>query len=187
MAKKEAKGKLDAETMREITNFIIDRLREEEVSAVRVRHDRKRANTKVLLRNYRSLLDHCESAIYEAAHMEEEEGLAEILEMMSVNRLESFRIESIKESAVRTKLIIDHINEMLELYRLYCDRSPRPEDGRRYRVIHAMYISDTPKTTEDIAEGESVDRSTVYRDVDAAVERLTALIFGIDGLYLLKR
>lgn len=179
--------KLDPELMKEITAFVIDCYKEEEARAVKTRHDRKRANTKLLLRNYRSLVDHCESAIYDAAQMDDDIDLAEILEMMSESRRESFRVESIRESAARTRLIIDHINEMLEMYRIFCERSPRDEDRRRYRIICAMYISGEVSTPDEIAASENIDRSTVYRDIDSAVERLTALIFGIDGLYLLKR
>jgi len=183
--KKRTYEKIDGETIKEITQVVVDVLREEESKAVKERHDRKRANMKILLRNYRSLVDHCESAIYEASQADEDEGLSEILEMMG-DRSGGFRIESIRESAVRTRLIIDHIKEMIEHYKIFCERSPRSEDMRRFRIIQLMYIGGEYRTPEEIADSENIDRSTVYRDIDAAVERLTALMFGIDGLHLLK-
>jgi hypothetical protein len=187
MAKKSNKWGLDDDLLQRITNCIIDKHREDETAASKARYDRKRANTKLLLRNYRSLSVHCESAIYEASHMGDEMDLAEILELMSGNRRESFRIESIRESAARTRLIIEHVNEMLEHYHIFCERSTKPEDARRYRVIYDLYIADVTKTPDEIALIESIDPRTVYKDIDSAVERLTALIFGIDGLHLLKK
>jgi len=71
---------------------------------------------------------------------------------------------------------------MIDLYRAYCEHSHKEEDARRYRVIYWLFLSDEHRTLEEIAEDEYVDKSTIYRDVDAALERLTALIFGIDGL-----
>jgi hypothetical protein len=70
MAKKTVVKKLDSETLKEITNHVIDRLREEETGSAKARYDRRRANTRMLLRNYRSFTDHAAKAIYKAAHMD---------------------------------------------------------------------------------------------------------------------
>jgi len=177
------KTQLDADTIKAITNCIIDRLREEETTAREARYDKRLASTKLLLRNYRSLCDHCESAIYDASQVDDDMSIAEILELMTGNRSSGFRIESIRTSAVRTRIIIDHINTMLELYKTYCDASHKEEDARRYRVIYWLYLSDIPKSPGDLAEEEHVDKRTIFRDIEGAVERLTALLFGIDGLY----
>lgn len=48
-------------------------------------------------------------------------------------------------------------------------------------MIYALYLSDEPKTVQEIAEEEYINERTVYKDVKAACKRLTALIFGIDG------
>ena len=96
-------------------------------------------------------------------------------------------IESIRESVARTRLIIQHVNEMLAMYKIYCERSQRLEDMRRFRVIHGLYIAEQSKSADEIADEECVETRTIYRDIDAAVERLTALIFGIDGLDLIKK
>jgi predicted DNA-binding transcriptional regulator YafY len=54
---------------------------------------------------------------------------------------------------------------------------------RRYRVIFAKYIQDEKELpTDDIAEAEHVDVRTVQRDIRIALETLSTLIFGIDGL-----
>ena len=187
MANQEVALKLESAVLKEITNFVIDRLREEEASATKIRRDRRKACTKLLLRNYRSLVNHCESAIYDTESVDQGGGytLADILE--SFNADATLEIESIRQSAVRTRIIVDHIATMIDLYKIYCDRSPKDEDSRRYRVIYWMYLADEPRTVSELAEEEYLDKRTIYKDVDAAVERLTALIFGIDGLYISKK
>jgi uncharacterized membrane-anchored protein YjiN (DUF445 family) len=179
--------KIDSDTIKEITLTVIACLKEEEAKTAKTRHNRKRANTKALLRNYRSFVEHSDSAIYDATHLDEEETkLTEVLEQMSENSKGNLRVESIKESVARTRLIITHINEMLERYKIMCERSPKPEDLRRYKIVYAMYISPEIKSADEIACDNGVDRSTVYRDVDMAIERITALIFGIDGIHYLR-
>jgi hypothetical protein len=187
MARKSEKQKLDPAILKELANFVIERLREEETSRAKERYDSKLANVKMLLRNYRSLSDYAQNAIYDAAQVDEETEFYDILELMGADRRTGLKIESIRESAVRTRLIIDHVDNMLDLYKLHCERSPKDEDRRRYRTVYAMYISPEVRTAEQISEDEFVGRSTVYRDIDDATEQLTAMIFGIDGLYLMKK
>ena len=78
---------------------------------------------------------------------------------------------------------MEHVREMLTLYKLSCERSDKPEDKRRYRTIERLYLLKEPWSAQEIAEEEGIDISTVYKDLNEAVRRLTALIFGIDGLY----
>ena len=179
--------KIDKETLKTLADHVIDRLRTEEISFAKSRYDKRRANVKLLLREYGALVDHCRSAIYDIEDIENEDSLATILDLMSGNRIENFRIESIKKSAIRTRIIIEHINEMVDLYRIYCEKSPKSEDVRRYRVIYFAYLADDTMSIDEIADMESTDKRTIYRDIDIAAERLTALIFGIDGLYFMDK
>jgi len=189
MPKKSTTKKLDSETLKEIVVFVKDTLREEEYTNASARHKRKLANTKTLLRNFRSLRKHCENAVYDADTIDEGGGytFADILELINGPTIANLKVESIRQSAVRTRIIVDHIEIMLDLYRAYCDNSSKEEDKRRYRVIQGLFLSENPKTYVELAEEEYVGKSTIYNDVDVAVERLTALIFGIDGIDLLTR
>ncbi|MCL2215418.1 MAG: hypothetical protein FWB91_00225 [Defluviitaleaceae bacterium] len=184
MSKKEKTIKLDDASMKTIVAAVMDEVRKKETADFKFRQKRLRANTKRLLNNYRALKDHCEMAIYNADTLEEDGGytFAEIIDMINGSGGSSFRIESIRQSTVRTRIIIDHIDTMIGLYKSYCDASLKEEDARRYRVIFHLFISETARTHAEIAEDEYVTTSTIYRDVDAAAEHLTALIFGIDGL-----
>ena len=53
---------------------------------------------------------------------------------------------------------------------------------RRFRTIHRLYIGEELWDAADIAEAETIDISTVYKDIKEATRRLTPRIFGIDGL-----
>lgn len=149
----------------------------------RERYDYRFRNTKLLLRNYRELMAHCQRAVYRVEKGKQKINALEILDNMETSICdEEMYVESIKQSAERTAIIMDHVTEMIGLYDAYCHYSGRMEDQRRYRVIHAMYIADKRMPVREIARLESVDHRTVYKDVDAACEKLSALIFGIDGL-----
>ena len=73
-----------------------------------------------------------------------------------------------------------HIDQMLKLYKIYCENSGKVEDERRYRIIQAVYF-DRQKIA-DLCESEGIDESTYYRDIREACSKLSALIFGIDGI-----
>lgn len=149
---------------------------------LRQRIDRRLRNTKLLLNNYRVLVDHVQYAVYdiEQANVESAIGILDMME--SYDGVESMTIESIKRSTARTAIIVSHITEMLQLYKVMCDKSNNPEDIRRYRVIKSLYIDETPMSIEQLSEAENVVKRTIYRDRDTAIERLAALFFGIDGM-----
>ena len=77
-----------------------------------------------------------------------------------------------------TRLLIRHVDTMLSCFETVCQKSRKPEDARKLRVIRGLYLVDDPKTPQEIAEEEQVDPSTVYRDKRDALRQLSALIFG---------
>ena len=176
--------RLDPVLAKEITDFIIDKLREEETKLVKARHDHKRANVKLLLRKYRGIVENVSKSVYDAVHIEDDVELLELIEMMSGKR-ESFRVESLRDSAARSQMLVAHIDRMIAAYKDFCDKSDKEEDKRRYRVVYDSFISPNPKTTEEIAAAEHIDKSTIYRDIDAAADRLAVLFFGVYGLKFL--
>lgn len=147
-------------------------------------YDRRYHNTKLLLRNYRHLNEHFKNAVFETEEAAEcDETFIDIMEMMSSKGYdEEIYEKSILESSVRTKIIMTHVNRMLEIYGIMCERSDREDDKRHYRVLKAMYIDEPPVTAYTVAKRENIDKRTVYRDIDAAVESLTLLLFGISGI-----
>ena len=143
--------------------------------------DKRLRNTRLLLENYRGFVAFSDGAIYEASQCDED--VYDILSLMSGKPSEQeLYVESIKKSAGRTKLIIEHIKKALADYEAYCKRSKREEDMRRYRTIRRLYIDDENWNAQDIAADELLDISTVYKDIKEATKCLTPRIFGIDGL-----
>lgn len=143
------------------------------------RYDRRLGNTKLLLENYRMFKEHCSRAIFDASQLDE--NAIDILDLMWGRDGKNF-VESIKKSAQRTQIILRHIDEMLDAYAGLCQLSGREEEMRRMRSVFALYIDNPGKTIQEISELENVNTSTVYRDISIATEKLTGLIFGLDGL-----
>jgi len=143
--------------------------------------DRRLSNTRLLLEHYRDFSDYGDKAIYRI-YEKLDEDVTDIVEMMEGRRYDKdTRIESIEKGVMRTKIIMNHVNTMLKVYKQGCDKSPNPEDRRRYRVIEGLYLKKVPESVQEIAEKEQIAERTVYKDVTTACKRLTALIFGIDG------
>lgn len=149
-------------------------------------HFRKRyANTRLLLQHYRSLNEHYSNAVW-VDEDEDEEDTDEFIDMMEMmsNRhySDTVIVDSIKKSSEKTRIIMRHVNKMLTVYKGMCEKSGRDEDARNWRIIQAMYLSPNRVLAEDIAEQEHIHYRTVYKCVDAAVDDLTMLLFGIDAI-----
>jgi len=141
------------------------------VKAVKSRHDRRLRNTKLLLKHYNHLKDHIDKAIYCGAAIDVLDEIDDIDEFIYIN--------SIKNSIKRTNIIMSHIRAMLEIYQIYCEKNGDIEE-RRNRVLREYYFNN--KKLGDIAIAENVDERTCLRDLRAAEDRLSALIFGIDSI-----
>jgi predicted DNA-binding protein YlxM (UPF0122 family) len=177
---------ITAEDVRkEIVKCVIDTYREEEARIIRVRNDKKRANVKLLLRKYRQIVSHVEKAVYEASQVEDDFSLQDIIEMTMGNGIGTFRVEALFDSVAKARIMTDHISRMIEIYRALCESSKKPEEKRRFKVIYSMYIAPERKTLDEIAHDENIDKSTVYRDIDAAADELSVLLFGIYGIRFL--
>ena len=145
------------------------------------RADRRLRNTKLLLRNYRILKEHAENSVFGRTQMEE--SALDILESMMSMYDNEVIIESIKRSATRTSIIVSHIETMFGLYETYCNNAPnRGIEMRRYEVVWDMYMADQTLSVKEIAEKQNISKDSVYADLKIGIERLTALIFGVDGL-----
>lgn len=145
------------------------------------RADRRLRNTKLLLKNYHMLKEHAENSVFGRTQMEE--SALDILESMMSMYDDDVVVESIKRSATRTAVIVSHIETMFGLYAAYCDKSPnRDADMRRHDVLWDMYIGEDILSAKEIAQKHHISVRSVYGDLKVATERLSALIFGVDGL-----
>lgn len=146
-------------------------------------YDWKYHNTKLLLRNYRRLNEYYNNAVFSTESAEEaDEDFETVMRNMGRPADETIFVESIQKNFIATKIIMTHVNKMLECYKIMCERSSRQDDARHWRVLEGLYIADSYTTAEEIAAQEHIDKRTVYRDVDICAADLTALLFGIGGI-----
>lgn len=145
------------------------------------RADRRLRNTKLLLRNYRMLKEHAEHSVFGRTQMEE--SAADILESMMSMYDNEVVIDSIKRSATRTAVILSHIDTMFSLYESLCHKASNPDvEIRRYSVIKDKFLAEEQLTMAELVDKYMVSRETVSSDIRLATEKLSALIFGVDGL-----
>ena len=159
------------------------RLEEGKKEQAKGRYSRRLHNTRLLLANYRNLKEHVSGAVFNGRKAKE--SALDILDGLdSFEYEDNYYIGSIKQSQQRTLIILTHIDEMLNLYRISCEQSGKAEEMRRYRILHAAYIAPEKKSAEEIARENCVEKRTYYSDLGKAVKPLSALIFGIDGIRL---
>ncbi|MDU2064408.1 MAG: DUF1492 domain-containing protein [Sporomusaceae bacterium] len=153
---------------------------------VKDRHDKRLRNTKLLLKHYNLFKSHCENSVQYMNQVQEsaEESAIEILDSLEECDTDIY-VESIKRSVTRTFIILSHIDAMLGVYKSYCEASNKPEDMRRYRIVEMLYIDESEPA--DICEKVGIDQSTYYRDIRMACDMLSGLIFGIDGIYSMRK
>ncbi|MCD7810560.1 MAG: hypothetical protein LUG91_01730 [Ruminococcus sp.] len=146
--------------------------------------DKRFHNTKLLLRHYRALNEHYKNAVFDVKTAEgSSEDFADIMQAMnSTMSDEELYIESIKQSCIRTKVIMAHVNKMLDIYRIMCEQSNRMEDKRHWRILSALYLMENGASAAEMAEREHIDKRTVYKDIDVCIDDLTTLFFGIGGI-----
>lgn len=158
----------------------LDRLDQEKKSLYRKAVDKKLHNTKLLLRNYHMLRENADNSIFGRSQMKE--SAADILCSMMNLYDDEVIVDAIKRSATRTAIIVTHIDTMIDLYQIYCEKSNNELDKRRYEVLYDMYIIENPMTVKEIAKKQNMSKENVYSDLKIATERLSALLFGVDGL-----
>ena len=142
--------------------------------------DKRFRNTKLLLKNYRALKLNAENSVFGRTQMQE--SAADILREMGEIYSDETIIESIKQSATRTAIIVGHIEKMLEIYQAFCEKSVNTIEKRRYNVIKDRFIIDKPLSVSAIAHKYNISKESVYIDINAAVGLLSTLIFGIDSM-----
>lgn len=141
------------------------------------KHDRRLRNIKLLLKNYRALVMHCERL--EVDLKEIEETSIQDLDIETIN-LES--IESIKQSKTKTIAMVYFIKGKMDAYKRSCS----DDELKYFRVLDMKYITPRKYTSYEIAEKENIDRTTVGRYLNRAIEDLPVIFFGVDAIQFEK-
>ena len=82
----------------------------------------------------------------------------------------------------KTGLMMSHVDKMLTAYRVLCERSKIPEEMRRWKVLYLRYMADERMNLRDIAERLNINKRTLHRDTDRAMEDMAVLLFGIEAI-----
>lgn len=144
------------------------------------RSDKKIHNVKLLLQNYKLLKQSTANAFYEKT---ENITLREILEEIMCDSTHIFStVESIKTSVTKTEIMLEHIDNMLNIYKSICENSSNENSKRGYFVIYNRYINNDSMKIEDIAKHFRITKSMVYKISDNACKALAMLIFGVDSI-----
>ena len=71
---------------------------------------------------------------------------------------------------------------MLDMFEICCERSENEIDRRRYDIVYGLYVSEPKVSRKELMKKWNISLDTTYSDEKVAIERLSALIFGVDGL-----
>lgn len=139
------------------------------------KNERAYKNTTTLLEGYTAMKAHCKSAIARAEETLTPSDLQTVLYEV-FNRRGLLQIETILASKRRTELIIEHIDKMLEVYRITCINN-----NKHYcECVIDRYINDL--TIAEIAEKHNTVERNVYRWLDKGIDDLSIYLFGAYAL-----
>ena len=149
----------------EISNAVVKKLELERKRKMKADKDWKLRNTKLLLRNYHILKDHCQK-------------LNEEIEIYADSVFDPYDIElpSIMASKAKTRQMVWYIDEMIDTYYRYAT-SAGEATMRRYLTLEKYYIC--RKSYEAIATEMNVSDRTVRRDLVDARKEFSVFLFGI--------
>lgn len=157
-----------------ITSKVIEIHEKEKASSEQKGKDKRLRNTKLLLQNYRSFKKYAEKI--EGEKVEELEEV-NVMELLIVGE---DLVKSIKQSTKRTLVMVRHIDQALSTLKYIYSLEKHPGTRRQYDILHARFVDG--ELIKDIAEENEINNRSVYKAIDAAVERLSIILFGVYGL-----
>ena len=136
-----------------------------------------------MLKNYGKFVEHYKQTEFVAEALVDGESLEVIYDKLDnedSNVAGDVYIKSLFRTKERTAIILNHISKSLSYLEDMAKSEHNSKKQRIANVLKMMYIEGM--TAEDIASKLNVDRATVFRDLNAGVDELSPLLFGIDGL-----
>lgn len=144
-----------------------------------LKYDKRYHNTKLLLRNYNEFKQHC---IECSNSLDEIDDTLETWELTLARNDEDY-IKSAKRTKARTQIIVDLIDRFLCAHKREAEHRNDQNKIRRTKIIDLMYISNN-LTMEKLAEEFECDVTTISRQHRIAINELSVLFFGVEGLKL---
>lgn len=141
--------------------------------------EKKIHNTKLLLKNYRKLKAHAISSTTTVDMLIGDE-LLNTLRDSDIDP-DTLYITSIINTKERTAIILDYIDKAIDYYK-HSTRNNAIEH-RRANILYDVYV--IGRTQAQVADSYHIELRTVRADLKLAIEDLTPLLFGVDGLRML--
>lgn len=165
--------KLNERQLQIISRIVAEEMARQDLQREKQKKDFRLHNIKLLLMNYRGLVLHCQSIRQDLERIDETS-----IQDLDVERISIESIESIKKSKKNTLAMIDFIDKKIQAFKELCNS----EDRKYFRVLEKTYLTPKKYTVNEIAESENIDRTTVKRYLDKAIENLPVIFFGIDAI-----
>lgn len=168
----------------EATQNAVKIIKKNELEERKKKVDTRLNNTYLLLKNYNLFKMHAEEANYRdyECTLNELEDVANSI----TDDKEQYFVQSILRTKKRTKIMLQHIDNCLYLYKIKCQASEKEDVQRRYKIINLLFIEQSDKnenyTTEQVAEILYISTGTVSATKKIALKELSILLFGIDAL-----
>ena len=137
--------------------------KEDEEKREVTKRDYRLHNIKLLLKNYRALVLHCEELKDELEEFNETS-----IQELDIETISLESIESIKHSKRKSISMVYFIQGKMEAYKRSCNEN----ELKYYHVLEKRYLSSTKYTIAQIAELENIDERTVHRYLKKAIEDL---------------
>lgn len=137
------------------------------------KQDYRLHNIKLLLKNYRALVLHCEEL---KDDLEEFNDMS--IQELDIETISVESIESIKRSKRKSISMVYFIQGKMEAYKRSCSEN----ELKYYQVLEKRYLSSNKYTIAQIAELENIDERTVHRYLKKAIEDLPVIFFGVSAI-----
>lgn len=127
-------------------------------------------NTRLLFKNYRLLVKHCEEVV---GDLEDYENI--------IFDPEDLNLQELMKYKARTKKMLNYFDTVWQSYSSYCTQKGEAVH-RRCKVIEKLYIVNGSSKIVDLADLYGVDERTIRRDEKKAISEMSIFLFGIDSL-----
>lgn len=159
--------KLTEDVVEAISQSIIKRILQGEEKQKKRERDWRLRNTKLLLKNYHILKEHCQKVDHELEVYED-----------SVFDPEDIEIKSIMASKAKTRKMVWYIDEMILAYGRFADKAGEATK-RRHNVLVHHYIRPNRMSYEELGQLLNVSDRTIRRDLEDARKEFSIFLFGV--------
>lgn len=147
--------------------------REDEKKRQEENYDRRLRNIKLLLKHFRALVMHCDKLEDDLVTFENTS-----IQDLDIETINFETIESIKQSKTKSLAMVYFVRGKMEAYKRSCG----DDELKYFRVLEMTYLTPKKYTVQEIAKRECVERTTVYRYLERAIDELPVIFFGIDAI-----